>query len=121
MIGYRWLCAVAGAVCLACAPAAGAATDAEIELASRAIHGEIGGGTLTDGEAALAAFLDDHPDADQARRMPTEQLIGSAERVTEGLRDLVRRTRADELMLTAATYDVADRTRSLSLIAAHWR
>jgi luciferase family oxidoreductase group 1 len=63
----------------------------------------------------------DHPDADQARRMPSEQLIGSAERVAEGLHDLVRRTAANELMLTAATYDVADRIRSLDLIDAAWR
>jgi luciferase family oxidoreductase group 1 len=63
----------------------------------------------------------DHPDADQARRMPTEQLIGSADRVAEGLRELVRRTRADELMLTAATYDVDDRIRSLELISAALR
>ena len=62
-----------------------------------------------------------HPDAEQARRMPTEQLIGSVERVTEGLRHLVHRTKANELMLTAATYDVGDRMRSLDLIAAAWR
>lgn len=62
-----------------------------------------------------------HPDAEQARRMPTEQLIGSVERVVEGLHHLVRRTRADELMLTAATFDVADRIRSLDLVAAAWR
>jgi luciferase family oxidoreductase group 1 len=62
----------------------------------------------------------DHPDAQQARNMPTEQLIGSVERVTEGLRHLVHRTKANELMLTAATYDVADRERSLSLIHAAW-
>lgn len=62
-----------------------------------------------------------HPDADQARRMPTEQLIGSVERVIEGLRHLVHRTRANELMLTSTTYDLADRTRSLDLIAAAWR
>ncbi len=59
----------------------------------------------------------DHPDADRARRMPTEQLIGSTDRVAEGLRELIRRTRADELMLTAATYDVEDRERSLALIS----
>jgi luciferase family oxidoreductase group 1 len=63
----------------------------------------------------------DHPDADAARRMPTEQLIGSTERVTEGLRHLVHRTKADELMITGATYDVADRVRSLELIAGAWR
>lgn len=62
-----------------------------------------------------------HPDAEQARRMPTEQLIGSSERVAEGLRHLVQRTRADELMLTAATYDVADRIRSVELIDAAWK
>lgn len=61
-----------------------------------------------------------HPDAEPARRMPSEQLIGSTERVVEGLRNLVQRTKADELMITAATYDVADRIRSLELIAAAW-
>lgn len=63
----------------------------------------------------------EHPDADQARRMPTEQLIGSTDRVVEGLRHLVDRTKADELMLTSATYDVADQLRSLTLIDAAWR
>jgi luciferase family oxidoreductase group 1 len=62
-----------------------------------------------------------HPDADTARTMQTDQLIGSADRVAEGLRHLVRRTRAAELMLTAATYDVADRVRSLELIQSAWR
>ena len=52
--------------------------------------------------------------------MATEQLIGSAERVVEGLRHLVHRTKADELMITAATYDVEDRIRSLSLISEGW-
>lgn len=61
-----------------------------------------------------------HPDADQARRMPTEQLIGSVERVVEGLRHLVHRTKANELMLTSTTYDLADRMHSLDLIAAAW-
>lgn len=63
----------------------------------------------------------EHPDADAARRMPTDQLIGSAERVAEGLRALRTRTKADEFMLTAATYDVADRVRSLELIDAALR
>jgi hypothetical protein len=53
--------------------------------------------------------------------MPTDQLTGSVERVVEGLRDLAHRTKADELMLTAATYDVDDRVRSLTLIADAWR
>ena len=62
----------------------------------------------------------DHPDADQARSMPSEQLTGSVERVTEGLRELVHRTKADELMLTSFTFDVDDRLRSLDLIHAAW-
>ena len=53
--------------------------------------------------------------------MPTDQLVGSTERVVEGLRHLAHRTKAAELMLTAATYDVADRVRSLELITAAWR
>ncbi len=62
-----------------------------------------------------------HPDADAARNMPTDQLIGSPDRVAEGLRALSARTHANELMLTAATYDVDDRIRSLELIAAAMR
>jgi luciferase family oxidoreductase group 1 len=62
-----------------------------------------------------------HPDADAARRMPSEQLVGSTERVVEGLRDLAHRTTANELMITGATYDVADRIASLELIATAWR
>ena len=58
-----------------------------------------------------------HPDADAARAMPSEQLIGSVERVVEGLLQLVDRTKADELMLTAATFDVEHRIASLDLIA----
>ena len=41
--------------------------------------------------------------------------------VVEGLRELVQRTKADELMLTASTYAVADRLTSLDLIAGAWR
>lgn len=62
-----------------------------------------------------------HTDAERARHMPTEQLIGSVERVTEGLHQLVHRTNADELMLTAATYDVTDRMQSLELVSSAWR
>lgn len=58
----------------------------------------------------------DHPEAENARNMPTDQLVGSPDRVAEGLRALATRTHASELMLTAATYDVDDRIRSLELI-----
>lgn len=57
-------------------------------------------------------------DADAARSMPTDQLLGDVDDVVTGLHALAERTGADELMVTAATYDVADRIRSLELIAA---
>ena len=57
-----------------------------------------------------------HPHAEAARQMPTEQLNGSPERVAEGLRLLVQRTRANEIMITGATHDVDDRITSLELI-----
>ena len=63
----------------------------------------------------------DHPDAEAARNMPTDQLVGSAERVAEGLRALATRTQATELMLTAAAYDNDDRVQSLELISAALR
>ncbi len=62
----------------------------------------------------------EHPDAEAARAMPSEQLIGSVERVVEGLHHLVHRTKADELMLTAATFEVDDKIRSLELVSAAW-
>jgi len=61
-----------------------------------------------------------HPLADAARNMPTDQLCGSTERVAEGLRLLISRTKADELMLTSATFDVEDKLRSLELIDSTW-
>lgn len=61
-----------------------------------------------------------HPLADQARAMPTDQLAGSTEVVIEGLRTLMARTGAHELMLTSSTYDVADRLRSIELISDAW-
>lgn len=63
----------------------------------------------------------DHPDADAARHMPTDQLVGSPERVAEGLRALTTRTSAEELMVTSATFDVEDKIRSLELIDAAMR
>lgn len=63
----------------------------------------------------------DHPDAEAARHMPTDMLVGCADRVAEGLRLLAHRTKASELMITGATYDVADRVRSLELITGAMR
>ena len=45
-------------------------------------------------------------------------VVGSPERVADGLADLAARTGADELMLGARLFDVADRVRSITLAAA---
>jgi luciferase family oxidoreductase group 1 len=47
----------------------------------------------------------------------TGQAIGSPETVSRQLSDLLARTQANEFMLTALVYDIADRIRSLELIA----
>jgi hypothetical protein len=72
--------------CLACAPAADAATQAEIDLAHRALHGEIDRGTLSDGEAALAAFLEQNPGADHARfALGLNRFLISGERLLQDI------------------------------------
>jgi luciferase family oxidoreductase group 1 len=45
------------------------------------------------------------------------QYIGIPDKVRTGLEDLVKRTEADELMITTQTYDPADRLRSFELLA----
>lgn len=47
----------------------------------------------------------------------TGQAVGSPETVRQSLADLLQRTAADELMLTAQVYDIQDRIRSYELIA----
>ena len=53
----------------------------------------------------------------QVDRMLAEAIVGSPRTVRAGLRALVERTRADELILTGATFDPAARLRSLELAA----
>ncbi|HEX3492050.1 MAG TPA: hypothetical protein VHU92_22070 [Streptosporangiaceae bacterium] len=45
------------------------------------------------------------------------QLIGAPDKVRDGLENLLKRTGADELMITTQTYDPADRLRSFELVA----
>ena len=45
------------------------------------------------------------------------QLIGAPDTVRSGLEDLLKRTEADELMITTQTHDPADRLRSFELVA----
>jgi luciferase family oxidoreductase group 1 len=63
-------------------------------------------------------------DPEQAReffgRVPGTQIATTAEPAVAALRELVRRTGADELLVTATTYDVADRVATLEALAAAW-
>jgi luciferase family oxidoreductase group 1 len=67
------------------------------------------------GEAAAYPY-NDLERAFIADRQST-QLIGTPGAVRDGLEDLLKRTEADELMITTQTYDPADRLRSFELVA----
>jgi luciferase family oxidoreductase group 1 len=69
---------------------------------------------LSPGDAAA------HPNRDDAWRMPSSQIVGSVESVMAGLADLIVATAADEVMLSTTTYGLAERCRSMELIAEAW-
>jgi luciferase family oxidoreductase group 1 len=58
--------------------------------------------------AAERAFVDERK---------ATQIIGAPETVRRGLDELLRATKADELMVTTSTFDPADRARSFELLA----
>jgi luciferase family oxidoreductase group 1 len=61
-----------------------------------------------------------HPERAAAEAMPSNAVIGSPETVVAQLRRLAADTGADELMLSASTHGVAERVRSLELVAGAW-
>ena len=61
-----------------------------------------------------------HPSRDDAWRMPSSQIVGSVETVMAGLADLIAATAADEVMLSTTTHGLAERRRSMELIAEAW-
>jgi luciferase family oxidoreductase group 1 len=61
-----------------------------------------------------------HPSHADAWRMPSSQILGSVATVMAGLADLVTATAADEVMLSTTTYGLAERIRSIELIAEAW-
>ena len=67
-------------------------------------------------EEAAAYPYSDLERAFIADRQSTQH-IGAPDTVRSGLEDLIKRTEADELMITTQTYDPADRLRSLQLLA----
>ncbi len=70
---------------------------------------------VTPDEAAAYPYTE--LDRQYARQRSAGQAIGSPQTVARELSDLLDRTGADELMLTALVYDIADRIRSYELIA----
>ena len=61
-----------------------------------------------------------HPDADAARRLPTNRIVGAPVTAVPMLRELVAATGADELMVTAVAFHREARIRSLELLDANW-
>jgi alkanesulfonate monooxygenase SsuD/methylene tetrahydromethanopterin reductase-like flavin-dependent oxidoreductase (luciferase family) len=47
-------------------------------------------------------------------------VVGSPETVRQGIDAFVRRTGADELMVTGTAYDVATRVHTLEQVAERW-
>ena len=60
-----------------------------------------------------------HPDMEVARAMPSNRIVGDAETVAERLDELVTITDADEVMVSTMTYGLAERVRTLELVADH--
>lgn len=73
-------------------------------------------GRVPSPEEAAAYSYSDLEQAFITDRQAT-QLIGAPDTVRSGLTELLKRTEADELMLTTQTYSPADRLRSFELVA----
>jgi alkanesulfonate monooxygenase SsuD/methylene tetrahydromethanopterin reductase-like flavin-dependent oxidoreductase (luciferase family) len=61
-----------------------------------------------------------HPERAAAEAMPSNAIVGDPERAVAALRRLAAATGADELMIAASTHGVAEKLRSLELLAAAW-
>ena len=73
-----------------------------------------------DEAARILAELDPDAARDFFARMPGTQIATTAERAAAELDDLVRRTGADELLVTATAFDVATRVHTLEALAEVW-
>jgi luciferase family oxidoreductase group 1 len=60
-----------------------------------------------------------HPDRDTATAMPSNRIVGDAATVAARLEALVMATGADEVMVSTMTYGLAERIRTLELVAQH--
>jgi len=62
----------------------------------------------------------EHPEMAAANAMPSTRIVGSVDRVLDGLVSLAGATDADELMLHTSTHGIDDRLWSLDAVAAAW-
>jgi luciferase family oxidoreductase group 1 len=62
-----------------------------------------------------------HPDLAAARQAPSNRIVGAPGTAVARLEQLARDTAADELMIFSFTYGIAERIRSLELLAQAWR
>nr|AIA15830.1 luciferase family oxidoreductase, group 1 [uncultured bacterium] len=62
----------------------------------------------------------EHPDLATARRMPTNRIVGAPDTVVNRLDDLVRATAANEIMVFTFAHGIAERFRSLEMLAQAW-
>jgi luciferase family oxidoreductase group 1 len=62
-----------------------------------------------------------HPDLATARRFPTNRIVGAPGAVVARLENLLRETAANEIMVFTLTHGIAERVRSLELLAQAWR
>ena len=67
---------------------------------------------------ALAA---DHPDLAMARQMSSNRIVGAPATVVARLEALIGETAANEIMVFTFTHGIAERIRSLELLAQAWR
>ena len=80
------------------------------------------GGAVAYPAPGTSPAWEDLTDADRAAvqdRVET-RFVGSPETVVERLETLARVTAADEIVVTTAAHDPADRARSFDLLARHW-
>jgi len=61
-----------------------------------------------------------HPDLATARKLPSNRIFGAPTTVLAGLEALLQATHANEIMVTHFTHGLAERIRSLELLAEIW-
>jgi luciferase family oxidoreductase group 1 len=100
------------------------AADSDEEAAWFAAPGQLMGFALRTGRriqllSPQAAAT--HPDLAAAQQAPSNRIIGTPGSVVTRLEKLVRETAADEIMIFPFTHAIAERIRSLELLAQAWR